>query len=69
MKILTTLALFALLASQSVFAQLEPNKEEYDKFMAAWGEDRVEQNREITKNYPSMREITGEYLVRKITLK
>jgi hypothetical protein len=50
-------------------SQLEPNKEEYDKFMAAWGEDRVQQNREITQNYPAMREITGEYLVREITLK
>lgn len=50
-------------------SQLEPNKEEYEKFMQAWGEDRVEQNREITKNYPAMREITGEYLVRKITMK
>lgn len=50
-------------------SQLEPNKEEYDKFMAAWGEDRQEQNREITQNYPAMREITGEYLVREITIK
>ena len=50
-------------------SQLEPNKEEYEKFMAAWGEERVQQNREITQDYPSMREITGEYLVRKITIK
>lgn len=50
-------------------SQLEPNKEEYDKFMEAWGADRVEANREITQNYPAMRKITGEYLVREITLK
>ena len=50
-------------------SQLEPNKAEYDKFMKAWGEERQQQNREITKNYPSMREITGEYLVREITIK
>lgn len=50
-------------------SQLEPNKEEYQKFMQAWGEERQAQNREITKNYPSMREITGEYLVREITIK
>lgn len=50
-------------------SQLEPNKEEYAKFMQAWGEERQQANREITKNYPSMREITGEYLVRKITIK
>jgi hypothetical protein len=50
-------------------SQLEPNKEEYAKFMQAWGEANQEKSREITKNYPSMREITGEYLVRKITMK
>jgi len=49
--------------------QLEPNKEEYDKFMKAWGEANQERSREITKNYPGMRKITGEYLVREITVK
>lgn len=50
-------------------SQLEPNKAEYDRFMEAWGADMEAQNREITKNYPAMREITGEYRVRKITMK
>ncbi|MDX1401075.1 MAG: hypothetical protein R3245_04060 [Kiloniellales bacterium] len=50
-------------------SQLEPNKEEYAKFMEAWGHANQERTREITKNYPSMREITGEYLVREITIK
>ena len=50
-------------------AQLEPNKEEYAKFMKAWGEANEERTREITKDYPGMREITGEYLVREITVK
>jgi len=50
-------------------SQLEPNKMEYEKFMKAWGEERQKANREITKNYPAMREITGEYLVREITIK
>ena len=50
-------------------AQLEPNQEEYDKFMKAWGKANQDRTREITKNYPAMREITGEYLVREITLK
>jgi len=50
-------------------SQLEPNKAEYDKFMKAWGEERQQQNRDITKNHPAMREITGEYLVREITIK
>jgi hypothetical protein len=50
-------------------SQLEPNKQEYDKFMKAWGESNEDRTREITKNYPAMREITGEYLVREITIK
>jgi hypothetical protein len=49
--------------------QLKPNKEEYDKFMKAWGEANQERSREITKNYPGMRKITGEYMVREITVK
>ena len=48
---------------------LDPNKEEYDKFMEAWGNANEAQTREITKNYPAMRKITGEYLTRKITIK
>ena len=49
--------------------QLDPNKEAYDKFMKAWGEANQEKSREITKNYPAMRSITGEYLVRRIDIK
>ena len=49
--------------------QLDPNKEEYDKFMQAWGEANRDKTREITKNYPAMRKITGEYMVRKIDIK
>lgn len=50
-------------------SQLDPNKEEYDKFMNAWGEANRDKTREITKNYPEMRKITGEYMVRKIDIK
>ena len=49
--------------------QLEPNKAEYDKFMKAWGAANEDRTREIVKDYPGMREITGEYLVREITIK
>ena len=49
--------------------QLDPNKAEYDKFMKAWGKANEDRTREISKNYPAMREITGEYLVRKIDVK
>lgn len=49
--------------------QLDPNRAEYDKFMKAWGDANESKTREITKNYPSMRDITGEYLVRRIIVK
>jgi len=48
---------------------LDPSKSEYDKFMKAWGEANLARSREITKNYPGMRKITGEYMVRKIDIK
>ena len=50
-------------------SQLEPNKKEYDRFMKAWGDANQDKSREIVKNYPAMREITGEYLLREITIK
>jgi hypothetical protein len=50
-------------------SQLEPNKERYDAFMKAWGEANQDKSREISKNYPAMREITGEYLLRRIDIK
>jgi hypothetical protein len=49
--------------------QLDPNKEEYDKFMEAWGTANQEKSAEIVKKYPSLRTIKGEYLTRKITIK
>jgi hypothetical protein len=50
-------------------SQLEPNKAEYDKFMEAWGNANRDKSREITQNYPAMRKITGEYLLRRIDIK
>lgn len=51
-------------------SDLAPNKARYDAFMKKMGE---KQSKEMTdyaqKNYPGMREITGEYLVREVTLK
>lgn len=50
-------------------AALAPSKENFDAFIKKWGEERQAQTRKIVKDYPGMREITGEYLTRKITLK
>jgi hypothetical protein len=49
---------------------LAPNKARYDAFMAKWGAERNKETNEIAqKNYPAMRDITGEYLFREVTLK
>ncbi len=51
-------------------ADLAPNKERYEAFMKGSGEARVKETMEFSqKNYPAMRKITGEYLMREITLK
>lgn len=51
-------------------ADLAPNKARYDAFMAAMGKETLDETTEYSqKNYPGMRTITGEYLMRKITLK
>ena len=48
---------------------MQPNKDDYDAFMKAWGEENEKINEEIVPTYPDIRTITGEYLMRKITLK
>lgn len=51
-------------------SDLAPNQEEYKKFIEAWGKATADASTEYAqKNYPAMREITGEYLLREITLK
>ena len=48
---------------------LGPNKAKYDAFMKEWGAERNKKTTEIAQHdYPAMREITGEYNMREITL-
>lgn len=59
-----------LIAKFANTADLAPNKARYDAFMKEWGEARNQETTEYSqKNYPAMREITGQYLMREITLK
>ncbi len=61
------LLLFVKFANTS---DLAPNKQRYDAFMKEWGEARDKETTEYAqKNYPGMRKITGQYLMREITLK
>lgn len=49
---------------------LAPNKERYEAFMAKWGEERAKASTEkAQRDYPGMRELTGQYYMRKIELK
>ena len=37
--------------------------------MEAWGTANQDKTREVTRDYPAMRDITGEYLVRQVDIK
>ena len=51
-------------------ADLAPNKARYEAFMKEFGKQKQDEVTSYSqKNYPAMREITGEYWVREITLK
>jgi len=49
---------------------LAPSKARYDAFMKEWGEARNKQTTQTAQHdYPAMRDITGEYMMREVTLK
>jgi len=50
-------------------SSLQPAKDTYDAFMEAWGTANQAVNDEIVPTYPDIRTITGEYLMREITIK
>ncbi len=51
-------------------SDLAPNKARYEAFMAEWGKEKADASTEYAqKNYPGMRTVTGEYVMREITLK
>ena len=51
-------------------ADMQPSKERYDALMKEMGEKFAKESTEFAqKNYPSMRTITGNYMMRKIEFK
>ena len=51
-------------------SDMAPSKARYEAFMTEWGKEQADASTEYAqKNYPGMRTITGEYLMREITLK
>ena len=58
-----------LVVSFESAADLQPSMENYNAFMKQWGEENEKRTEQIVQTYPGIREITGEYLMRKITIK
>jgi hypothetical protein len=51
-------------------ADLGPNKARYDAFVKEMSRERLDENTEMAqRDYPAMREITGQYLLREVTIK
>ena len=50
-------------------SSLQPSKDNYDAFMKKWSDENQAITDEIVPTYPDIRTITGEYLMREITLK
>ncbi len=50
-------------------ADLQPSKENYEAFMQKWGEENKKRTDQVVQTYPDIRTITGEYLMRKVTIK
>ncbi|MBS0611902.1 MAG: hypothetical protein JSS24_01860 [Proteobacteria bacterium] len=51
-------------------SMLAPNKARYDAFMKEWGVERNKKTTEIAQHdYPAMRDITGQYHMREVTMK
>jgi len=51
-------------------SDLAPNKAAYDAFMAKYTQEASDAATDYSqKNYPGMRELTGQYLMREITIK
>lgn len=48
---------------------LEPNQKKYQQFMESWGKANQENTRKISKTYPEVRKLTGEYRLREILMK
>ena len=59
-----------LIVKMSSLEDMQPNKERYEAFMREFTQEQADSNTEFAqKNYPAMREITGNYLMREITFK
>lgn len=51
-------------------SDLAPNKAAYDEFMAKYTQKASDAATDYSqKNYPAMRELTGQYLMREVTIK
>jgi len=59
----------ALVVNYKNIGDTGPSKAKYDAFMKEWGSQREKKTRAVSKTYPDVRTITGEYLMHQITMK
>ena len=58
-----------LIVQYASSADMQSDKAEYEAFMKAWGKENQEKSDKIVVTYPDIRTITGEYLLREVTMK
>ena len=58
-----------LIVQYASSADMQPDKAEYEAFMKAWGKENQKKSDKIVLTYPDIRTITGEYLLREVTMK
>ena len=58
-----------LIVQYESVADMQPDKAAYEAFMKAWGKENQEKSDKIVVTYPDIRTITGEYLLREVTMK
>ncbi len=58
-----------LIVTYDSLADLQPSKQRYEAFMKQWGKSHEQQSKEISEKYPDLRKITGQYLMRELTIK
>jgi len=58
-----------LLITMDSIGDFVVTKKDADAWRKKWGERQFKQSKEIAKNYPELRTITGEYLLSRVELK
>lgn len=58
-----------LLVNFKSMGDVGPSKAKYEAFMKEWGTQNEKKSRAVSKTYPDIRTLTGEYVLHEITMK